>query len=323
MCPLGSSRLKYDLTNQEFDSLTALRLAPRQPGSVMWVCRCKCGNECLVKGTELRSGARKSCGCEHRKSHTTHGLSKLPEYNVWKQMKRRCTNQNTTQFKHYGGRGISFDPRWEKFENFYEDMGPRPSALHKLERKDNDDSYYKENCEWKTQEEQCNNTRRNIFIEHDGMRLTLSQWSRKTGLPIHTIRSRYRRKLSPEEIFSPTAGSIKTLEDEGAEQAQNYKNPIQRGVAKVPSKQALFLEHQGVTKHLEEWSIETGIDIRVLQKRIKEGVSEEEMFKPTNIMRREQAARTKATSPDPEMSGSSLPNRQAKGVGGRTWRTEE
>jgi hypothetical protein len=31
----------------------------------MWECACECGRSCIVKGTNLRRGLTRSCGCLH------------------------------------------------------------------------------------------------------------------------------------------------------------------------------------------------------------------------------------------------------------------
>jgi hypothetical protein len=62
-------------------------------------------------------------------------------------MKQRCNNPHTPGFANYGGRGITYDPSWEKFENFYEDMGDCPDGLE-LDRVDNNLGYSKANCRW-------------------------------------------------------------------------------------------------------------------------------------------------------------------------------
>lgn len=81
----------------------------------------------------------------------------------WKGMKQRCNNPNSTHYKHYGGRGITYDPKWETFEGFLQDMGIRPEN-RTLERVENDGPYCKENCVWATRSEQMLNRRQRTVL---------------------------------------------------------------------------------------------------------------------------------------------------------------
>jgi hypothetical protein len=80
-----------------------------------------------------------------------------PEYRAWQQLKNRCLNPRGQDWRFYGGRGISLDPRWHEFENFLADMGRRPHPLLTLERKDGNQNYCKSNCEWATRTVQSRN----------------------------------------------------------------------------------------------------------------------------------------------------------------------
>jgi hypothetical protein len=116
-----------------------------------------------------------------------------PEYWIWAAMKQRCFNRNNSQFKDYGGRGITVCNRWLKFEQFYADMGPRPTTDHSLERDDNDGDYCPENCRWATRSEQQSNTRRNRLFTYDGRTQTVTQWAEECGLSPDAITKRIDR----------------------------------------------------------------------------------------------------------------------------------
>ena len=89
----------------------------------------------------------------------THRMFGTPEHKAWSHMKQRCTNPNDKRYHSHGGRGITFCEDWKSFENFFKDMGLRPSDKHSLDRIDNDGNYEKGNCRWATQSEQSINKR--------------------------------------------------------------------------------------------------------------------------------------------------------------------
>lgn len=133
----------------------------------VWLCECECGNRKEVLLVSLKKGTTKSCGCStielRSKALTKHGHNKVggrsKTYISWDNMIGRCTRPSQLRYPHYGGRGITFDPRWRNFQNFLEDMGERPEGKT-LDRIDVDGNYCKENCRWATVKEQNNNTRR-------------------------------------------------------------------------------------------------------------------------------------------------------------------
>lgn len=167
--------------------------------------KCECGIILEVAHSNLVLGKSKSCGCLSRemtgKRATTHGMSKSPEYMTWNRMWSRCTNPVVERYPLYGGRGITVCKEWEKFEAFYADMGPKPSDKHSLGRIDNNGNYCKENCRWETAEEQHSNTSTNLFIEHEGLRLTATQWARRIGVSADTIRQRHYAGMPAERIL--------------------------------------------------------------------------------------------------------------------------
>jgi hypothetical protein len=91
-----------------------------------------------------------------------HGMSHLPIYLNWQTMIQRCKNPKHPKYPTYGARGITVCERWKVFENFYADMGDRPSPHYSIDRKNNDKGYSPDNCRWATKREQLLNTRRSI-----------------------------------------------------------------------------------------------------------------------------------------------------------------
>lgn len=107
-------------------------------------------------------------------------------------MHDRCLNPTDRMFPHYGGRGISIDPRWQRFENFLADMGPRPDGLE-LERIDNNGPYSPENCRWATRKEQLRNTRRTRFVVLNGERMCVKDAATILGISNVNIASKVHK----------------------------------------------------------------------------------------------------------------------------------
>lgn len=155
-----------DITGVTFGRWKVLdRAENNHRGLAMWLCICECGTERVVAGANLRNGISKSCGCLNkdilRDIKATHGQTRggkdTPEYKAWNHMMGRCYNTNNQDYSYYGGRGIKVE--WKSFEQFYEDMGKRPSSKHSIERLDVNANYTKENCIWANKTQQARNQR--------------------------------------------------------------------------------------------------------------------------------------------------------------------
>lgn len=179
------------LAGQRFGYLTALRRAGRHAKSrnALWLCRCDCGEEVVVRSDRLRLGLRKACAINgHRWLDwiEERGLVRTGRFRnertSFEKMWERCRNKKHTKYKAYGAAGITVCERWRSFKNFIEDMGPKPSPKHSIDRIDNKKGYEPGNCRWATAKEQMRNQRRNIYVTYNGDRVLLIELTEKLGL---------------------------------------------------------------------------------------------------------------------------------------------
>lgn len=139
-----------------------------------WRCECDCWKYIITKGARLSNWETKSCWClqKDRASNymTTHWMSKKRIYSIYKNIKKRCYDENHNSYKNYWGRGIKC--KRESSEAFLRDM--LPSYIDHVEEywekqttidryPDKNWDYCKENCRRATYKEQNNNKRSNVL----------------------------------------------------------------------------------------------------------------------------------------------------------------
>lgn len=179
-----------DLTGKTFTRLTVTKAIPgSRKKKRSWFCRCNCGKTTTASTNDLLKGHTKSCGCLRNMVYSIkHGQASrehtTPEYNAWCGINYRCNNPKSAKYSYYGGRGIKVCTRWKSFENFYQDMGKRPSRFHSIDRyPDKSGDYSPENCRWATRKEQNNNRSNNIFLTWNSETKSLLEWSSFWNIP--------------------------------------------------------------------------------------------------------------------------------------------
>lgn len=201
-----------DITNKKFNRLTVIRRLIEKDiyGRKLWFCKCDCGKFISTTISLLRKGKVKSCGClnkelqqKFKEKATKHNLRYNPYYSVWADMIQRCTNPKNGNYYKYGARGITVCDEWlTSFENFYNDMGDRPSKEYSLDRKDNNSNYEPNNCKWSTRSEQQNNKRNTVIVEYLGEKYTMVELCKKLDIDLIYFRNRYYRNFTIDEIIN-------------------------------------------------------------------------------------------------------------------------
>jgi len=209
-----------DYTGRRFGILTVIEQAgfDAQPCGLthtIWKCRCDCGNEIKIRRAYL--AVRESCGCVQSSKlklkiqrMTKHGTwqsgqsskKKRAMYFTWRGIKARCTNPNATGYKNYGGRGISYDPKWDSFSCFFSDMESSHFDGSSIDRIDNNGNYCKENCRWADSKTQCNNARYNIILTHNGISMSIYLWSDRLGISRIALYARKKLGWTDHEILT-------------------------------------------------------------------------------------------------------------------------
>lgn len=179
----------------------------------------------------------------------------IPEYVVWTAMKQRCQNKNCIAWPRYGGRGIKVCRRWQTFNNFFIDMGPRPTHTHQLDRYPNNNGNYEPtNCRWTSRKFNNNRNRRdNRPLTCGGRTHLLIEWAEILSLPRETIAWRLRNGWSTVRALATPSRPTR-----------QYRRRTKR---------MRFLKVGKRIKTLAEWSYESGVSEGTIRSRLKLGWS--------------------------------------------------
>jgi len=111
----------------------------------------------------------------------------------WVNMWDRCYNQHSASYEYYGARGIKVCAEWFNFQAFLDFWSHPPFEGATIGRIDNDGNYEPGNCEWQTQEQQNNNTRRSRLITWNGKTQSIRDWAKEFNIGARALSERLRR----------------------------------------------------------------------------------------------------------------------------------
>lgn len=135
--------MTLNLTGQQFGMLTALEPMGSIKGRSYWAVECECGATELVQTSSLRSGNTQSCGCKRAQTQTIHGGTvggkRTPENAAWSNL-RRLRKPMVKE--------------WENYQQFFKDVGWRPTPEHELRRRDIREPHGPNNTYWRNPIEQ-------------------------------------------------------------------------------------------------------------------------------------------------------------------------
>ena len=164
-------------------------------------------------------------------------------------MKQRCYNENSINFKYYGGKGVAICDEWLlSFENFFDwaiNNGYNENLT--IDRIDSEKEYSPDNCKWSTKKEQAYNRSISVKLTLNGRTMYMTEWAEELEIDKKILSWRYNNGWSDEEILT---------------RPRDYKENK--------------LTLNGETHSMSEWSRITGIKVATISYRIKKGWSVED-----------------------------------------------
>lgn len=200
-----------DMTGMKYGRLTVIKRVPtpKHLRVTHWECRCECGSLIVTTRPNLITGHTTSCGCyaaelmAGNRYRETHNESRTRLYHIWQSMKQRCYDETLENYNNYGGRGIRVCDEWMEYTNF--SMWAKANGYNEnltIDRIDVDGNYEPNNCRWVTMKEQNRNKTVTRYIELEGVKKSVGEWSELLDIPISTIINRLNRGCEPSEVLN-------------------------------------------------------------------------------------------------------------------------
>ena len=148
--------------------------------------------------------------------------AKINMMHRWLSMWQRCYLPDDQNYEYYGARGIRVCQEWIDFRVYYDFWGDPPFEGATIGRIDNDGNYEPGNCEWQTQSQQNNNTRRSRLITWNGKTQSIKDWAEEYNIGSRRLAERLRRGWDMQKaLITPCPkGYAKELEERKSECAR-------------------------------------------------------------------------------------------------------
>lgn len=199
-----------DLVGQRFGRLVVIKLAATaaEAGVTMWLCRCDCGTEKVLRRNNLQAKNTFSCGCllnsQGGKTRNHHLWMR------WQSMRDRCEDENDKDYHRYGAKGVKVCERWKSFPLFLEDMESTFEEGLTLDRFPNGSGNYEPgNVRWASVTEQIRNRSNTVRVQTQFGLLPLAEAAERMNLPVDLLRDRHRRGWQGDKLFSPVQAQFR------------------------------------------------------------------------------------------------------------------
>lgn len=125
---------------------------------------------------------------------TNHGGTGTPEHNAWNNFRAKCYNSRHPDYKYWGAKGATMCDQWcLSFQNFYANLGPKPSSEHALKIHDRSKPIGPGNASWEVFDTGFKQSNASEIIPlADGRKVTIHEAMAITGLKRKTIYERVR-----------------------------------------------------------------------------------------------------------------------------------